>query len=88
MRVKTVKRGNPLTCQKQEKKEGNSSYQGRFNCLKEGQRKKAQKSNTSKGTMNVELNGTKPFLQLVILYFVFVSVLKVVVVLLHSAFTR
>lgn len=38
--------------------------------------------------MNVELNGTKPFLRLVILYFVFVSVLKVVVVLLHSAFKR
>ena len=48
----------------------------------------AQKSNTSKGTMNVELNGTKPFLRLVIIYFVFVSVLKVVVVLLYSAFKR
>lgn len=36
----------------------------------------------------MELNGTKPFLQLVILYFAFVSVLKVVVVLLHSAFKR
>lgn len=38
--------------------------------------------------MNVELNGTKPFLRLVILYFVFLSVLTVVVVLLHSAFKR
>lgn len=28
------------------------------------ERKKAQKSNTSKGTMNVEFNGIKPFLRL------------------------
>lgn len=40
-----------------------------FNCFKEGERKKAQKSNTSKGTMNVELNGTKPFLWLKLSFF-------------------
>lgn len=33
-----------------------------FNSNRE--RKKAQKYNTSKGTMNVELNGTKSFLRL------------------------
>lgn len=46
------------------------------------ERKKAQKSNTSKGTMNVESNGTKPFLQLNS-YFLFLYVLKVVVVQFH-----
>jgi len=53
----------------------------------ERERKKAQKSNTSKGTMTVELNGTKSFLQLKVIL-LFVCVLKVAVVLFHFAFKR
>lgn len=83
-----LREGTHSLVRNKSRKKETAVYQGRFNCFKEGQRKKAQKSNTSKGTMNVELNGTKPFLRLVILYFVFVSVLKVVVVLLYSAFKR
>lgn len=62
MRFKTIRKLTDVR-HKSRKKE-TAVIKEDFNCFKEGERKKAQKSNTSKGTMNVESNGTKPFLQL------------------------
>lgn len=80
MRFKTIR--EPTDVRNKSRKKETAVIKEDFNCFKEGERKKAQKSNTSKGTMNVESNGAKPFLQLNSSFF-FLYVLKVVVVLFH-----
>lgn len=70
MRFKT--RREPTDVRNKSRKKETAVIKEDFNCFEEGERKKAQKSNTSKGTMNVESNGTKPFLQLNSYYYCFV----------------
>lgn len=81
MRFKTCR--EPADVRNKSRKKETAVTKEDFNCFKEGERKKAKKSNTSKGTMNVESNGTKPFLQLQDVLFLFPHVLKVVVVEFH-----
>lgn len=84
MRFKTCR--EPTDVRNKSRKKETAVIKEDFNCFEEGERKKAQKSNTSKGTMNVESNGTKPFLRLESLdsyYFLCLYVLKVVVVQFH-----
>lgn len=78
MRFKTTREGTHQVARNKSRKKQQLSR--KILIASKRERKKAQKSNTSKGTMNVELNGTKPSLQLIFFFF-FHVVLMVVVVL-------